>query len=57
MEISKGNFNTMLCQAGGGFAFYKSPQIWRINRYRFYHLPTDRSGFYVYLKVKITGIF
>ena len=30
--------------------FYKSPQIWRINHYRFFHLPTDRSGFYTYIK-------
>ena len=35
---------------GGGVAFYKSPQIWRINHYRFFHLPTDRSGFYTYIK-------
>jgi len=55
--LSNGNFHTMLSQAGGGLAFYKSPQIWRINRYRFYHLPTDRSGFYVYLKDKNTGTF
>ncbi|MFW6222268.1 MAG: GH36-type glycosyl hydrolase domain-containing protein [Bacteroidota bacterium] len=48
--LSNGTFHTMLSHAGGGLAFYKSPQIWRINRYRFYHLPTDRSGFYYYIQ-------
>ncbi len=48
--LSNGTFHTMMSQAGGGVAFYKSPQIWRINHYRFFHLPTDRSGFYTYIK-------
>lgn len=48
--LSNGEFHTMMSQAGGGVAFYKSPQIWRINHYRFFHLPTDRSGFYTYIK-------
>ncbi len=48
--LSNGTFHTMISQAGGGVAFYRSPQIWRINHYRFFHLPTDRSGFYVYIK-------
>lgn len=29
------SFHTMISQAGGEVAFYKSPQIWRINHYRF----------------------
>ena len=48
--LSNGTFHAMISQAGGGLAFYKSPQIWRINHYRFYNLPTDRSGFYTYIK-------
>ncbi|MDO3412562.1 hypothetical protein QWJ34_22545 [Saccharibacillus sp. CPCC 101409] len=48
--LSNGTFHTMLSHAGGGVAFYKSPQIWRITRYRFFHLPTDRSGPYVYIQ-------
>lgn len=48
--LSNGTFHTMISQAGGGVAFYRSPQIWRINHYRFFHLPTDRSGFYTYLR-------
>ena len=34
--LSNGTFHTMISQAGGGVAFYKSPQIWRINHYRFF---------------------
>ncbi len=48
--LSNGVFTTMISHAGGGVAFYKSPQIFRINHYRFFHLPTDRSGFYTYIK-------
>lgn len=48
--LSNGTFHAMISQAGGGVAFYRSPQIWRINHYRFFHLPTDRSGFYTYLR-------
>ena len=53
--LSNGTFHTMISQAGGACAFYKSPQIWRINRYRFHHLPTDRSGIYCYIKDQATG--
>lgn len=53
--LSNGTFHTMLSQAGGGVAFYKSPQIWRITRYRFFHLPTDRSGPYLYIRDRDTG--
>lgn len=48
--LSNGTFHTMMSQAGGGVAFYISPQIWRINHYKFFHIPTDRSGFYTYIK-------
>lgn len=48
--LSNGTFHVMMSHAGGGVAFYRSPQIWRINHYRFFHLPTDRSGFYIYIK-------
>ena len=47
--LSNGEFHVMISQAGGGVAFYKSPQIWRINHYRFFNVPTDRSGFYTYI--------
>ncbi|WP_375103823.1 GH36-type glycosyl hydrolase domain-containing protein [Paenibacillus sp. RS8] len=53
--LSNGTFHTMLSHAGGGVAFYKSPQIWRITRYRFFHLPMDRSGPYIYIQNAETG--
>ncbi|WP_073278134.1 GH36-type glycosyl hydrolase domain-containing protein [Anaerocolumna jejuensis] len=48
--LTNGTFHTILSQAGGGLAFYRSPQIWRISRYRFFHLPTDRPGPYIYIR-------
>ena len=32
--LSNGTLHAMISQAGGGVAWYKSPQIWRINHYR-----------------------
>jgi cellobiose phosphorylase len=55
--FSNGVFHTMMSQAGGALAFHKSPQIWRINRYRFFHLPTDRSGLYYYIRDRKTGMY
>lgn len=53
--LSNGSFTAMLSQAGGGLAFYRSPQIFRLTRYRFFHLPTDRPGPYLYLRDDRTG--
>ncbi|WP_059044530.1 GH36-type glycosyl hydrolase domain-containing protein [Paenibacillus rubinfantis] len=55
--LSNGTFHTMLSHAGGGVAFYKSPQIWRITRYRFFHLPMDRSGPYIYIQDAGSGTY
>ncbi|WP_068784718.1 GH36-type glycosyl hydrolase domain-containing protein [Paenibacillus phocaensis] len=55
--LSNGTFHTMLSHAGGGVAFYKSPQIWRITRYRFFHLPMDRSGPYIYIQDADSGTY
>lgn len=48
--LSNGTLHAMISQAGGGTAWHRSPQIWRINHYRFFHLPMDRSGFYLYIR-------
>ena len=48
--LSNGSFHTMISHCGGGVAFCKSPQIFRINHYRFFHLTMDRSGFYTYIR-------
>lgn len=53
--FSNGTFTTMMSQAGGGVTFHKSPQIWRISRYKFFHIPTDRGGPYIYIKDKTTN--
>jgi cellobiose phosphorylase len=53
--LSNGVFHAMISQAGGGLAFYRSPQIWRFTRYRFFHLPTDRSGPYFYIRDDASG--
>ncbi len=53
--LSNGNFHVMISQAGGGLAWFRSPQIWRITRYRFYNLPMDRPGPYLYLRDAESG--
>ena len=51
--LSNGTFHTMISQRAAALR-YKSPQIWRINHYKF-SVPTDRSGFYTYRTGKIYG--
>ena len=53
--LSNGTFHTMISQAGGGVAFYKSPQIWRINHYRFFHLPTEADFIHISRIMTIFG--
>ncbi|MFZ9073471.1 MAG: hypothetical protein ACO2Z2_11040, partial [Paracoccaceae bacterium] len=53
--LTNGTFHAFISQAAGGLAWYKTPLLWRINRYRFFHLPTDRSGYYVYINDEETG--
>ena len=33
--LTNGTLTAMISQAGGGLTFYRSPQIWRISRYKF----------------------
>lgn len=55
--LSNGTFHTMISQAGGGVAFYKSPQIWRINHYRFFHLqPTEADFIHISRIMTIFGV-
>ena len=53
--LTNGTLTTLISQAGGGLTFYKSPQIWRISHYKFFHIPTDRGGFYFYFRDPVTG--
>ena len=48
--LSNGSMHAFVSQAGGGFAWWKSPVIFRLSRYRQYNLPIDSPGFYVYIK-------
>jgi cellobiose phosphorylase len=48
--LSNGTLHAFVSQAGGGFAWWKSPLKNRISRYRQYNLPIDSPGFYIYLR-------
>ena len=48
--LTNTQFSVMISQAGGGFAWYKSPEKFRITRYRYNNLPTDTPGFYIYIR-------
>ena len=48
--FSNGSMHAFVSQAGGGFAWYKSPIYRRLTRYRQYNLPLDSPGFYVYIR-------
>lgn len=49
--LSNGRMHAFVSQAGGGMCWYKSPMSCRITRYRFYNLPIDSPGFYVYIRM------
>jgi cellobiose phosphorylase len=42
--------HAFVSQAGGGFAWWKSPTIYRLTRYRQQLAPVDGPGFYIYLR-------
>lgn len=50
--LSNGSMHAFVSQAGGGMCWWKTPQNFRITRYRFYNLPIDSPGFYVYIRMK-----
>jgi cellobiose phosphorylase len=50
--LSNGRFHGFVSQAGGGFVWKDNPVMFRITRYRMYHLPIDSPGFYIYLRDK-----
>ena len=49
--LSNGNMHAFVSQAGGGMLWWKNPMVFRLTRYRFYNLPTDTPGFYIYIKM------
>lgn len=50
--LSNGKMHAFVSQAGGGMTWWLSPMAFRISRYRFYNLPIDSPGFYVYIRMK-----
>lgn len=50
--LSNGRMHAFVSQAGGGMCWYKSPMSCRLTRYRFYNLPIDSPGFYIYIRMK-----
>lgn len=50
--LSNGRMHAFISQAGGGMCWWLSPMVFRITRYRFYNLPTDTPGFYIYIRMK-----
>ena len=50
--LSNGRLHAFVSQAGGGMCWWLSPMMFRVSRYRFYNLPVDSPGFYVYIRLK-----
>ena len=49
--LSNGRMHAFVSQAGGGMTWWLTPMLFRISRYRFYNLPIDSPGFYVYIRM------
>ena len=47
--LSNGQMHAFASQAGGGFAWWKDAVECRLTRYRMFHLPMDRPGYYLYV--------
>lgn len=47
--LSNGQMHAFTSQAGGGFAWWRDAVECRLTRYRMFHLPTDRPGYYLYV--------
>ncbi|VGO21517.1 GH36-type glycosyl hydrolase domain-containing protein [Pontiella sulfatireligans] len=50
--LSNGKMHAFVSQAGGGFAWWKSPIIYRMMHYRYQNVPMDGPGFYTYVREK-----
>ena len=49
--LSNGRMHAFVSQAGGSMSWWLSPMMFRLTRYRFYNMPIDSPGFYVYLRM------
>jgi cellobiose phosphorylase len=50
--LSNGRLHAFVSQAGGGFAWWKSPITYRMTHYRYQNVPMDGPGFYTYIREK-----
>lgn len=50
--LSNGQMHAFTSQTGGGFAWWKDAVECRLTRYRMFHLPIDRPGYYLYVAEK-----
>lgn len=50
--LSNGRMHAFVSQAGGGMSWWLSPIAFRISRYRFYNMPIDSPGFYIYIRME-----
>ena len=50
--LSNGKMHAFVSQAGGGMTWWKSPMVFRLTRYRFYNMPIDSPGYYVYIRME-----
>ena len=55
--LSNGTMHAFVSQTGGGFAWWKDPVMCRLTRYRMFHLPMDRPGFYLYIAEEGQSVF
>ena len=49
--LSNGKMHAFVSQAGGGMCWWRTPMNYRITRYRFYNMPIDSPGFYIYIRM------
>ena len=50
--LSNGQMHAFASQTGGGFAWWRDAVECRLTRYRMFHLPIDRPGYYLYVAEK-----
>ncbi len=50
--LSNGKMHAFVSQAGGGMCWWRTTQNYRVTRYRFYNLPIDSPGFYIYIRMQ-----
>lgn len=48
--LSNGRLHAFVSQAGGGFAWWKTPITYRLMHYRYQTVPMDSPGFYTYIR-------